>query len=220
MPRFPRLVVPGYPHHVTQRGVRRQRTFFDRRDYLAYLRLVKKGLGEAGIQIWAYCLMPNHIHAVVVPDAEECLSGFFAPLHRRYARRTNQRYEWRGHLWQERFYSVVMEEAHALAAMRYVELNPVRARLCESPVDWPWSSAKGNLGLEFDPIIDRSKTKNIISNWREYLGETEAAEELNDLRRQTLSGRPDVNVQFIRNLEALTGRRIRKKRPGPKAELG
>ncbi len=177
---------------------------------------MKRGLSGAGIEVWAYCLMPNHVHAVVVPGAEESLSGFFAPLHRRYARRTNQRYEWRGHLWQERFYSVVMEEAHALAAMRYVELNPVRARLCESPLDWPWSSARANLGLTNDPLIDCSKTKNIISNWREYLGETEAVEELNDLRRQTLSGRPDSDARFVRDLEALTGRRIRKKRPGPK----
>ena len=220
MPRFPRLVVPGHPHHVTQRGVRRQTTFFDRRDYLAYLRLMAQELNKAEIEIWAYCLMPNHMHAVVVPDVEESLSGFFAPLHRRYARRTNQRYEWRGHLWQERFYSVVMEEAHALAAMRYVELNPVRARLCESPQDWPWSSARGNLGLAIDPVIDRSKTQNIISNWREYLDESEAAEEVNALRRQTLSGRPDSDAAFVKNLEALTGRRIRKKRPGPKVQLG
>ena len=212
--------MPGYPHHVTQRGVRRQRTFFDRRDYLCYLRLVKQALDKAGIEIWAYCLMPNHVHAVVVPKAQESLSGFFAPLHRRYARRTNQRYEWRGHLWQERFYSVVMEEAHALAAMRYVELNPVRAGLCENPPDWAWSSARGNLGLTIDPIIDRRKTTNIISNWREYLGETEAPEDLDDLRRQTLSGRPEGDAEFVKNLEAITGRRIRRKRPGPKAQLG
>ena len=151
MPRFPRLVIPGYPHHVTQRGVRRQRTFFDAADYQAYLDLAFELLDEWPITFWAYCLMPNHIHAVVVPDDKDGLSKYFAVLHRRYARRTNLRHDWHGHLWQKRFFSVAMEETHAITALRYVEANPVRAGLCESPPDWRWSSAQANLGLFADP---------------------------------------------------------------------
>lgn len=216
VPRFPRLVVPGYPHHVTQRGVRRQTTFFDNSDYLAYVRLAVEQLDRADIEIWAYCLMPNHIHAIVVPRNEAGLSGFFAALHRRYARRTNSRQEWRGHLWQERFYSVVMEETHTLSAMRYVEMNPVRAGLCKKPQDWPWSSARGNLGLAFDPLVDRRNTRRVVDNWHEYLGAEEVGDDLNHLRRLTLSGRPEGSKAFVATLEALSGRQIRKKRPGRK----
>lgn len=218
MPRFPRLVVPGYLHHVTQRGVRRQTTFFDNTDYLAYLELAIELLEKVDLDIWAYCLMPNHIHAVVLPGAESGLADFFAPLHRRYARRTNNRHEWRGHLWQERFFSVAMDETHALSAMRYVELNPVRAGLCDKPQDWPWSSARGNLGLAIDPLIDRRKTQGIISNWQEYLGIGEHDDELDALRQQTRSGRPEGNAKFVDSLEALSGRQIRKKRPGRKSK--
>ena len=99
MPRFPRLVVPGYPHHVTQRGVRRQATFFDDIDYRSYLRLAAELKKDWSVDFWAYCLMPNHIHAVVVPKDDDCLSKFFAILHRRYAWRANRRHDWLGHLW-------------------------------------------------------------------------------------------------------------------------
>ena len=216
VPRFPRLVVPGYPHHVTQRGVRRQTTFFDNNDYLAYLKLASEMLENVDIEIWAYCLMPNHIHAVVLPGATESLSKFFAPLHRRYARRTNHKHDWRGHLWQERFFSVVMDEPHVLSAMRYVELNPLRAGLCKMPQDWPWSSARGNLGLAMDPLVDRSKTRDMISNWHHYLDAEESTKELDQLRDQTLAGRPDGSPDFVKKIEALSGRRIQKRRPGRK----
>ncbi len=214
MPRFPRLVVPGYPHHVTQRGVRRQTTFFDKTDYRAYLRLAAKLLEDVEIEIWAYCLMPNHIHAIVEPGTADGLSRFFSQLHRRYARRTNERHDWRGHLWQERFYSVVMDEAHVMSAMRYVELNPVRAGICRAPQDWLWSSARGNLGLSADPLLARTRTRSLVSDWAEYLSTDEIVDELSDIRKQTRTGRPDGDPGFVKELEALTGRHIRRKQPG------
>lgn len=209
MPRFRRLVLTDYPHHITQRGVRRQTTYFDEHDYRAYLTIASKLLEKYEVEFWAYCLMPNHMHAVVVPRAEGALSRFFAALHRRYARRTNARYDWRGHLWQERFYSVVMDETHTLAAMRYVELNPVRAGLTDLAQDWPWSSARGNLCIAPDPLVCSGATKDIIMNWREYLGETVDAAELDRLRRQTRVGRPDGSRAFISTVEALSGRQLR-----------
>lgn len=218
MPRFPRLVVPGYPHHVTQRGVRRQLTFFDNSDYLAYLHLARELLEKFRIEIWAYCLMPNHVHAIVRPETAGCLSGFFAPLHRKYAKQTNRKHDWRGHLWQERFFSVVMDEGHTLAAMRYVELNPVRAGLCERPQEWPWSSARGNLGQASDPLVDRRNTAKVISNWEEYLNEPEQPDELDRLRHLTSTGRPEGTSRFVKRVEALSGRRVRRRRPGPKAK--
>ena len=213
MPRFRRLVVTGYPHHVTQRGVRRQTTFFDERDYQSYLKLALELKEQFSIELWAYCLMPNHIHAIVVPREDGVLSRYFATLHRRYARGTNARYDWRGHLWQERFYSVVMDEPHTIAAMRYVELNPVRAGLAKTAQDWPWSSARGNLGLEPDPLIDRKGAdRPVISSWRGYLSDPGTEGELEQLRHLTRVGRPDGDLNFIRAIEALAGRSVRKRR--------
>lgn len=216
MPKFPRLVVPGYPHHITQRGVRSQRTFFDEFDYQEYLNMALKLTGEWPVDFWAYCLMPNHIHAVVIPHEPDSLSKFFAVLHRRYARRTNLRHEWQGHLWQKRFYSVVMDERHALAAMRYVELNPVRANICRSPHEWVWSSASGNLGLVDDPLIDRSRTKEVVGNWGAFLAEGEDTDTVNRLRIQTSTGRPEGDEAFLVALESSTGRRVRRRRAGRK----
>lgn len=214
MPKFRRLVVPGYPHHVTQRGVRRQTTFFDDVDYQAYVDLAAGLLIDFSIEIWAYCLMPNHIHAVVVPHDEKSMSAFFARLHQQYARRTNLRQEWSGHLWQKRFYSVVLDERHTYAAMRYVELNPVRGGISRKAADWRWSSARGNLGLVEDPIVLRDQTRPIIGDWKSYLDEPDDEERLMGLRRQTATGRPDGNDRFIDELESATGRRIRKQRAG------
>ena len=214
MPRFPRLVVPGYPHHVTQRGVRRQTVFFDDQDYRTYLTLAAELLDSACLEIWAYCLMPNHVHAVVVPQKKEALSWFFANLHHRYARQTNIKHEWKGHMWQERFYSVVMDEPHTLAAMRYVERNPVRAGLVRSPHEWPWSSARANLGLADRALVNPRATEALVPDWAEYLSDQEDDFEVGQLRDQTRIGRPSGDTTFIEKIELATGRRVRKKRRG------
>jgi len=216
MPRFQRLVVPGFPHHVTQRGVRRQRAFFDEQDYRRYLNLARDLLGGATIRFLAYCLMPNHIHAVVVPKNENSLATFFGPLHKKYAQHTNLRYEWAGHLWQARFYSVAMAEEHALAAMRYVELNPVRSGLVDAPEQWPWSSARGNLGAVDDVLIPARPATALVDNWSDYLGLPESHEEVASLRRRTQTGRPDGDSDFVNRVESITGRNIRKLKGGRK----
>ena len=215
MPRFRRLVVPGYPHHVTQRGVRRQRTFFDGADYETYLDLAIEMKNDLPVQFWAYCLMPNHVHAVVVPGDDDSMSKYFAILHRRYAWQTNRRHDWLGHLWQKRFYSVVLDEPHAIAALRYVEQNPVRAGLCNSPEDWLWSSARGNLGLVNDPLVARASTKPLVPNWRSLLASGNTNRDQN-IRRQTGTGRPDGDSRFLDDTERLSGRSVRRKRAGRK----
>ena len=215
MPKFPRLVVPGYPHHVTQRGVRRQSTFFNDSDYEAYIQLVKALKVVAGVNILAYCLMPNHIHVIAVPEAKDSLARLFGAAHHRYAKRVNANHDWRGHLWQERFYSVVMDETHTLAAMRYVELNPVRAGLCDRADEWPWSSVHGNLGNKRDDMIDDSEVRNIVSNWQHFLSDDDQASLIDSLRKQTSTGRPTGDDHYIDMLERKTGRRIRRCNPGP-----
>lgn len=212
------MVVPGHPHHVTQRGVRRQATFFDDRDYKTYLALACDMAVEAGVGVLAYCLMPNHVHAVVVPDFADSLARFFGCLHKTYAQITNQRYDWSGHLWQNRFHSVVLDEHHALAALRYVEQNPVRAGLAHSPAEWPWSSARGNLGLVDDALIPDRPALRIVPNWREFVAAPNKTGDLIQLRYATSTGRPRGSAAFLDKVESLSGRRIRKRRPGPRPD--
>src|SRR5437870_11094383 len=129
MPRLARVVIPGHPHHVTQRGNGRARTFFDDGDYALYRDLLGASCRAADVEVWAYCLMPNHVHLILVPSDPDGLRAALGETHRRYTRHVNLREGWRGYLWQGRFASFPMDEAHLLAGARYVELNPVRARL-------------------------------------------------------------------------------------------
>ena len=136
MPRLFRVVVPGTPHHVTQRGNRRERVFFGPDDYRFYKRLLAEAAGKAATEVWAYCLMPNHVHLILVPSDPDGLRTTLAEAHRRYTSFINQRQGWTGHLWQGRFGSVAMDEDHLAGAIRYVSLNPVRARLVTRAEDW------------------------------------------------------------------------------------
>ncbi|HJQ15840.1 MAG TPA: transposase, partial [Allosphingosinicella sp.] len=145
MVRLPRLVLPGFPYHVTQRGNRRQQTFLEDGDYALYRDLLGEAAAKAGTEIWCYYLMPNHVHLIVVPADEDGLRRTFADAHRRYAGFINARHRWTGHLWQGRFGAVVMDEPHLAHAMRYVSLNPVRARLVSRPEEWRWSSVRAHL---------------------------------------------------------------------------
>ena len=154
MARLPRLVLPGLPYHVTQRGNRRQPTFFGEEDYALYLKLLRFWCAKAETAVWAWCLMPNHVHLVLVPARPEGLAAALAPAHRRYTWEINQRQGWRGFLWQSRFASCPMDEAHLHACLRYVELNPVRAGLVARPEQWRWSSARAHLGLAADGLTD------------------------------------------------------------------
>ena len=151
MARLARLVIPGLPHHITQRGNRRQQTFFNEADYAAYLELMSEWCRDQGVEIWTYCLMPNHTHIIAVPSTEDGLRWAIGEAHRRYTRRINFREKWRGYLWQGRFASFVMDEPYLLAAARYIELNPVRAGLV---------AKAGGLALEQRGRIWRDGTTN------------------------------------------------------------
>ena len=216
MPRAARIVIPGYPHHVTQRGCRRQQTFFDDSDYHAYLGLLRSLKDEAGVDVLAYCLMPNHVHLVVIPRHRQSLAKLFGIAHHRYARRVNSNHDWRGHLWQERFYSFVMDEDHLLVAVRYVELNPVRAGLSDQPDAWRWSSVHAHLGNAPDPLVTSVPALEQVSDWRRFLSQDCPIDRLDDIRKHTRTGRPAGNSEFIRELERVTGRRLRPRKPGPR----
>ena len=170
MARLSRLVLPGLPHHVTQRGNRRAQTFFNDGDYALYRDLLADAAKKAGSDIWAYCLMPNHVHIIVVPSHEDGLRQTFAEVHRRYTGFINARNRWTGHLWQGRFGTVVMDEAHLAHAVRYVSLNPVRARLVSSAAEWRWSSAAAHLAGKDDGLVKVAPVLERYGDFAAFLG--------------------------------------------------
>ena len=216
MARLARLVVSGMPHHVTQRGNRRQETFFIGDDYGAYLDLMADQCREEGVAIWAYCLMPNHIHLIAVPETEQALRRAIGEAHRRYTRRINFRQRWRGYLWQGRFASFVMDEPYLLAAARYVELNPVRANLVADAADWPWSSAKAHLSARDDRLVQVTPLLAIIDDWRAFLDSALPEHQLGQIRDHGRTGRPLGDATFLERLEKLVGRVLRPQKPGRK----
>ena len=217
MARMARVVVPGYPHHVIQRGNRRQQTFFCDNDYRFYLKLLSEYSRRAGTQIWAYCLMPNHVHLVMVPGVEDGLRAVLGEVHRRYTRYVNVRGRWCGHLWQERFGSFVMDESYLLASVRYVEKNPVAARLVEDPCGWQWSSAAAHTTARSDGVVTVEPMLARVGDWRGYLADDkDATEHRGMIKRHARTGRPLGGEAFIRKLEALTNRTLLPRKAGRK----
>ena len=217
MARIARFVVPGLPHHVTQRGNRRERVFFSDDDYALYRDLLAEQCRKQGVACWAYCLMPNHVHLVLVPDREEGLGRALGETHRRYSTAINARLRVTGHLFQARFGSAAMDEEHLMAASRYVALNPVRARLVERAEDWRWSSVGAHLSGRDDglvrvgPLIERCGGR-----FADLIEAAPCAEAVSALRAAETIGRPVGSASFLDRLAAATGRDPRPKRRGPK----
>jgi putative transposase len=216
MARMARVVAPGLPHHVTQRGNRRQQTFFGDDDYRLYLALMAEWCGRRGVQIWAYCLMPNHVHLIAVPEAADSLTRAIGEAHRRYTGHVNRREDWRGHLWQERFASFPMDEPHLLAAARYVELNPLRARLARKPAAYRWSSARAHLESRDDALVTVAPLLEIASDWQAFLAAGLDDADHVALRAHERTGRPLGGDVFLGTLEDRLGRPLKKRKPGRK----
>jgi putative transposase len=215
MARIARVIALGLPHHVTQRGNRRQQTFFHDDDYEAYLALMSEWCGKYQVQVWAYCLMPNHVHLIAVPETEEGLARTVGEAHRRYTRRINFRERWRGHLWQERFASFPMDERYLLAAVRYVEMNPVAAGMAVLPGEYRWSSAAAHLAGKDDQLVKVKPLLDMVSDWQSFLTLTDE-EELALLKKHERSGRPLGGVSFVERLEEELERLLRPAKRGPK----
>lgn len=217
MARIARLVVPGLPHHVTQRGNRREEVFFDDGDYLAYLDFLREGLAKSKAEIWAWCLMPNHVHLIVTPQDEDGLRKTVATTHRKYASRINARNQWTGHLWQGRYGSVVMDEVHLYNAFAYVVLNPVRAGLVKRPQDWRWSSIHAHRGKD-DGITNMEAAGTRLGDFKKYLKQNFDEESFQAIRGSEISGRPIGSFEFIESLEKATKRTLAPQKRGPKPE--
>ena len=220
MVRPARLAVPGCPHHVVDRGNRKMNIFHDDSDRLVYTRLMRDACTVHHVEVWAYSLMDNHVHLVQVPECEDSLSLTIKDAHGAYSRYLNLKYNLVGHAWQGRFKAVPMEESHCWNAIRYVERNPVRARMVERAEDYLWSSAAAHCGLRDDTLLSGNcPLVGEIKNWSEWLRiEDDRMDEL--IRRQTRLGRPIGPEEFIKQLESRTGRRLHPRKRGPEPKPG
>ena len=190
MARIARIVIPDVPHHVTQRGNRREPVFFEEGDYARYLAFLGEGAEKSGTKILAYCLMPNHVHLIVVPRHANGLRELFADAHRKYTNFINWRHKWTGHLWQGRFGSVPMDEEHLAHALRYVAQNPVRAGIAASIFDWPHSSVHAHVSGQPHQLVDVKPVLQRYPDFASFIGGEVPKSRLDALRKSETSGRP------------------------------
>ena len=216
MARLARSVFPGIPHHVTQRGNGRAQTFFGAADYALYRDLLAQSCRAAAVEIWAWVLMPNHVHLILVPADEDGLRRALAPVHRRYAGSIHARERRSGHFWQGRFGAVAMDEEHLGAAIRYVALNPVRARLVARAADWPWSSVHAHLAATDDGITALAPVLARYPRFAELIEAGPDAVAFERLRQAETIGRPLGGDAFLARLEAMARRRLKPRKRGPK----
>ncbi len=210
MPRQARVVFPNIPHHIIQRGNRREDVFFSDNDRKQYLEWLKEYCKEHKVEILAYCLMTNHIHLIAVPTTQDGLQKVLKPLHMRYAQKINRERGWKGHFWQGRYFSSPLDGEYLLFATRYIERNPIRVKKVRKAENYKWSSAKGHCGTAQDDILT-TKMKWLnkyegIDNWSQWLSIKEEKEKTDLIRRNTEKGIPTGSGRFIRRLEKLADR--------------
>lgn len=214
MPRIARVVAPNYPHHITQRGTNKMQIFLDDEDRLYFLQALKEYAEKTGTKILAYCLMGNHFHLLLVPKDTQFLGKCIHGATFRYAQHFNKKYERSGRLWQNRYFSCVVDEREYLwGVARYIEMNPVSAGLVNKPELWKWSSAKAHIKGEKDPFLDKEH----------WLDDSERAEyqrfvydegKDDEIRKATSTGRPLGTPEFIEGLEMELARTLKPKKGG------
>jgi putative transposase len=218
MSRIGRFVVPDLPHHVTQRGNRREKVFFGDEDYALYRDLLAEACRREGVAVWAYCLMPNHVH--LTPRTREGLGRALGKAHRRYSALVNARMRVAGHLFQARFSSVVMDEDHLMAAAGYGALNPVRAKLVANAEDWPWSSVGAHLAGRDDGLVEVAPLLHRCGGrFADLIAEEPDPARVAALRTAETIGRPLGAAAFLDRLAALTGRDPRPGKRGRKSRV-
>ena len=216
MSRRSRIVVEGLAHHIIQRGNRRQKVFFSENDKRLYLSLLKKYCEKYGVLIWAYCLMDNHVHLVLVPSKIEGFCQAVGQTHWWYTTIVNKREKWKGYLWQGRFKSFVLHGNYLKNVVRYVELNPVRAGMVQCAEQYGWSSARVHIEGTKDPILDYSPLLDEIVDWKEYLRGEEGVDNLKLFRNHLSTGKPLGDKIFLEELSSKIGIDLTLKKPGPK----
>jgi len=218
MPRRARVVIPEMAHHVTQRGNYQQIVFDQQDDFRKYAYWMAEYACKYHVKILAYCLMRNHVHFIVVPANSSSLARLFNHVHMLYSQYKNAQKKTTGHLWQGRFYSCVLSEEHLYRAVRYVEQNPVRARIVDKPWEYSWSSAREHLNMERHPIIKTTdsvgftRLDNIV-NWKDYLQEDDS-NMFDEIRKKTRKGLAVGSKEFMMGLERKFGFKLSEKKVG------
>jgi len=227
MPRLSRTVFANVPHHITQRGNRREDVFFTDEDQETYLAWLTDYCQEYNVEILAYCLMSNHIHLIAVPDTKEGLQNVLKPLHMRYAQRFNRQRGIKGHVWQGRYFSAPLDDSYLWAAIRYVERNPVRAGMVKKAEHYPWSSAAAHCHKKEDKVLTSSgywqSQFDGIKDWSGWLAEADDPGKLSVIRRNVEKGLPCGSDAFLKKLEKIAKRTLKYRpqgRPGKKSNKG
>lgn len=223
MPRQARTVFAGVPHHITQRGNRREDVFYTDDDRSSYLNWLQDYCQMHKVEILAYCLMTNHIHLIALPKTEAGLQSVLKPLHMRYAQRFNRQRDWQGHVWQGRYFSSALDEHYLWNAIRYVERNPVRAKMVSRAENYAWSSAAAHCGKQEDTVLTTKahwkRQFQSVGDWSDWLAEGDSDSEMAIIRRNVEKGLPCGSERFISKLEKLAGRSLKYRPMGrPKAE--
>ena len=220
MPRDARVVCAGVPYHVTQRGNFRMNIFeeeADREKYLEYFMMYRE---KFEVRVYAWCLMSNHVHFIVEPATENGLAELFKFTHMRYSQYFNKKKGSFGHLWQGRFFSCPLDNEHLYEAMRYVELNPLRAGIVNRIDGYQWSSMKEHLNGKGKMRLDDVNKHLEIDDWKEYLREKADEELVKNIRNKTKVGKPLGDAKFIKKIEKLTGKSFTFRKSGrPKKEI-
>jgi putative transposase len=218
MPRLARVVACGLAHHVTQRGNSRQTVFGAAADCHVYLALLREYTLLHELSVLGYCLMPNHVHLIAIPRRPESLAATLRHTHGRYAAYRNAQYGSSGHVWQGRYYSCPLEGTHLWTALRYVELNPVRAGLVAAAEEYDWSSAAAHCSEKMqdwlEPDLWRREWTPLA--WRDFLSSAGPATDVESarIRSSTHTGRPLGSTAFVRDLEAKLSRRLAARKGG------
>lgn len=213
MARMKRVVLPNYPHHITQRGVRSIDIFYSEEDYKIYLQLLKEQSERFGLEVLAYCLMTNHVHLIVVPKDENSLARAIGETHRLYTRKINFQQKTRGYLFQGRFYSTPLDDKYLISCLRYVEQNPVRANMVKQAWDYPYSSARYRVGIvDSNEILTAYDTIEAIEDYKDFI--TSEIKDIEMIREKTRTGRPCGEESFYESIKLNFGMDLKPKKVG------
>ena len=216
MARQARITLSNSPHHITQRGNRGEPVFFEKSDFQSYLSILQEQCERFSVKILSYCLLPNQIHLLAVPQDGDLLARAIGETHRRYTNMINKRMEWRGHLFQDRFFSYVCDEQYSLRAMSFIENMPVVSGIAPTPENYLWSSAKERIKVAQGSFLQQPKNFHAVQDWSAFLERPMDPKELRSIEIHLQTGRPRGNDTFLDMIEQKIGRSVRPQKRGRK----